>query len=80
MFKKFRIKHEGFHRLAILIGIITIPFWLWVFTGFYRDIFYNYLNSWEELGIWIILAHIAVYPIGYFSMAFIAWVIHGFKK
>ena len=68
MFKKFRIKHEGFHRLAMLIGIITIPLWLWVFAGeYWRDIFYNYGLLWEDLGIMMIPAHIAVYPIGYFQ-------------
>ena len=81
MFKKFRIKHEGFHRLAILIGIITIPLWLWVFSfEYHRDIFYQYTILWDDIGLMVIPAHIAVYPMGYFSMAFFAWIISGFKK
>ena len=50
MFKKFRIKHEGFHRLAIVIGILLIPILFWIFVEvitskrfcYYQDIQYSY--------------------------------------
>jgi hypothetical protein len=96
MIKKFRIKHEGFHRIAMLVGIITIPL---LFAT--DDCSFKY----DNVGCWIkymfemwggmfkegfliyclaIFSHFVFYSIGYFSVAILYWLTtwlwEGFKK
>ena len=33
MFKKLRIKHEGYHRMAIILSLLLIPFPVWFVFG-----------------------------------------------
>ena len=74
MFKKFRIKHEGFHRLAIIVGLISMPIFIYLFdySGFghghsYRDNFISYyFAGWK---------YISVYP-GYKNIIFVYPILH----
>ena len=93
MFKKFRIKHEGLHRIGIVIGILFIIFSPWFVWSLFER--FNYDLLWvmgvhgmmielifEEGGAFILL--LLVYPlsyfVGYFSVSIISWLREGFKK
>ena len=57
MFKKFRINHIGFHRLAIIVGVIAIPVVIFYINyegfgwgGYYRyGIIAYYFGLWEYI-------------------------------
>ncbi len=90
MFKKFRIKHEGLHRLGVIFAVIFVPFMFWMGEYFKDNIF--------ELYFWVLsrafrsvadfslstALHIVYYFIGYFLFASIIWLTkwikEGFKK
>ena len=95
MFKKFRIKHEGLHRIGIIIGIFSIIFIPWLVLGAdnnYRDNMFVYFfllleEAIDEGGyvyLIIIAYYIFSYSLGYFIFKFLIWLTtwlkEGFKK
>ena len=92
MFKKFRIQHEGLHRIGIVIGILFIIFLPWfgfsIFNRFNYDLFWV-VNVhviiveliFEEGGAFILpLVYPLSYCAGYFVVSIISWLREGFKK
>lgn len=74
MFEKFRIKHEGFHRIAIIFGFIFIPIFLYLinYEGFghrdgYRDNLFSYY-----FGVW---KYIFKYP-NHMGIIFVYPILH----
>ena len=93
MFKKFRIKHEGLHRIGIVIGILFIIFSPWFVLGIFDGFDYDLIEAitahgmfiagiFEAGGAFILL--LLVYPlsyfVGYFIVSIISWLREGFKK
>ena len=90
MFKKFRIKHEGFHRLAIIVGVLTILFTPWAIEvfdrGFRFSYFFVYFEMWacalsdecserrEFYRFYFLVMHIILYFVGYFVFSFFLWL------
>ena len=95
MFKKFKIDHEGFHRIGILLGCVLILLTPWFtiaaeggFVSLNLDVllFYHIAAVYEffvDGDLWIII-HLFWYPIfyflGYFFVKLFHWIIQGFKK
>ena len=95
MFKKFRIDHEGYHRVAILFGSIFIfltPWLAWLGErGFYSLsldlIIFSHIGAVYEFfayGDKLLIIHLFWYPIfyviGYFSIKLFYWIRQGFNK
>ena len=96
MIKIFKIKHEGFHRLGVLNGIIFIFFSAWLTEGALdgsfadlnlKNLFYWQGRLWEDsfnegniIMLLPILVYVIWYTVGYLILGFFRWVIEGFKK
>ena len=95
MFKRFRIDHEGFHRVGILLGSIFILLTPWFVVAAERGfvslnldvLFFYHIAAVYELfaygDLWIIY-HLFWYPIfyflGYFLVKMFYWILQGFNK
>jgi hypothetical protein len=93
MFKKFRIKHEGLHRIGIVIGILFIILSPWFVLGILNgfdyeliEVIYAHAIVIEEIyeGGGALFLLLLVYPlsyfVGYFIVSIISWLREGFKK
>ena len=86
MFKKFRIKHEGLHRIGIILAVISIPSMFWAVEGFDENIFYTYAwvleETFKSINLFFLstLFHILFYLFGYFLFALIIWLIKWIKE
>ena len=95
MFKKFKIDHEGFHRIGILLGCVLILLTPWLVVAGERGfislnldvfLFYHIAAVYEFFAygdLWIIY-HLFGYPLfyflGYFFVKLFHWILQGFKK
>ena len=95
MFKKFKINHEGFHRIGILLGCVLILLTPWFvvaagrgFVSLNLDILFFYhigaVYEFFAYGDHLIIFHLTWYPIfyflGYFLVKIFYWILQGFNK
>ena len=87
MFKKFRIKNEGLHRIGIVIGILFIICFPWFVLGIFNGFDYELIEVINAHAIFIeeifegggalfliFLMYPLSYFVGYFIVSIISWL------
>ena len=94
MIKYYRINHEGFHRIGIVLGVISLIISPWILLyslGFnysfsFADIVESHFELVDEIVrgipqiIFIFVIYILFYFIGYSIPKILNWLIKGFNE